>query len=292
MYPLKFRLLHVCFALAAWFGAQSTVKGQAETLNWDLEDREDATCLYGEITVLDSAPGMSYCAVSFDHGYTCIQHLLEKDVHTTVFTILNTSPQLKAKIVKHGPSVKPAHPEAEAGEVHVNLDTSWRQGKTFQFFLQKQPGAQPKTTDTSFYVTDHTSGKWRLVGTINAPNGPEHEQEAFNGIASSIEHYGGETNAKKAKIVLYDIWVGHTIEGMRNLTQSAGNANGGKGTWGQLHDQFFIAEGGAKELTAAFAKWESKYGKPMMGKDGDELPRTHDKPIPPEVVKELKSLVH
>ena len=292
MRPLKIQLLHGIAALLAWMGGQTGATAGAESLNWDLEDREDATCLYGELTVLDTFQGMSYCAVSFDHGYTCIQHLLDKDIHTAVFSIANTSPLLKARIVKHGPSVKPAHVEGQSEEAHINLDASWKLGKTFRFFLSKQPGTQSKTTDTSFYVADHTSGKWRLVGAINAPNGSEHEQETFGGISSSIEHYGGEANAKKAKIVLYDLWVGHTIDGMRHLTQSSGESNGGQGAWGQLHDQYFLAEGGTKDLNAAFSKLESKYGKPVFGKDGGELPHTADKPMPPEVAKELKNLEH
>jgi hypothetical protein len=287
---LKIQLLLCIAALMAWIGGKTAVTAGAESLNWDLEDREDSTCIYGEVTVFDTVQGMSYCAVNFDHGYVCIQHLQEKDVHTAIFSIANTSAQLKAKIVKHGPSVKPAHVEGESEEVHLNLDSSWKLGKTFQFFLQKQPGAQAKTTDTSFYVADHTSGKWRLVGTINAANGPEHEQEVFGGISSWIENNGGEANAKKAKVVLYDLWVGHTIDGMRHLTQSGGESNGAKEAWGQLHDQYFLAEGGEKELSAAFSKLESKYGKPVFGKDGNELPHTPEKPVPPEVIKELKNL--
>ena len=292
MRPMKIHLFLYFAALMSWIGGKTSATAGAESLNWNLEDREDATCIYGEVTVLDTFQGMSYCAVSFDHGYVCIQHLLEKDVHTTAFSIANTSPQLKAKIVKHGPSVKPAHPEGESEEVHINLDASWKLGKTFQFFLQKQPGTQQKTTDTSFYVADHTTGKWRLVGTINAPNGPEHEQEAFGSISSWTENNGGEVNGKKAKIVLYDLWTGHTIDGMRHLTQSGGESNAGMGAWGQLHDQFFIAEGSKKELDAEFAKLGSKYGKPVLGEDGEKLPHTPDKPMPAEVIKELKSLAH
>lgn len=279
-------------ALTVWIGAQTCVRAGTEALNWELEDQEDATCLYGEVTVLDTAQGMSYYAVNFNHGYVGIQHLQEQDVHTTLFSIVNTSPQSKAKILKHGPSVKPGRAEGESDGVHMNLDASWKVGKISQFFLRKQPGSQPKTTDTSFYVADHSSGKWRHVGTINALNGPEHEQETFGGISSLIENYGGEANVKKAKIVLFDLWLGTNLDGMRHITLSGGESGGGTGCWGQLHDQYFIAEGGLKELNAAFTKLESKYGKPVFGKDGEELPHVTYKSMPAELIKELKNLPH
>jgi hypothetical protein len=79
---------------------------------------------------------------------------------------------------------------------------------------------------------------------------------------------------------------------MKRLTRSGGESGGGSGGWGQLHDHFFVAEGGKTELKAAFAKLEKDYGKPVYGTDkgGKELPPIADKPLPPKLIKELEQL--
>ena len=36
---------------------------------------------------------------------------------------------------------------------------------------------------------------------------------------------------------------------------------GGDGKWGQMHDAYFLAEGDPDKLNAAFAGWETDFGK-------------------------------
>src|SRR5262245_55373952 len=53
--------------------------GQASHLWWDLGDQRQATCLYGEITVLATYPCMYYCGANWHPGepaggYCGIQH--------------------------------------------------------------------------------------------------------------------------------------------------------------------------------------------------------------------------
>ena len=65
---------------------------------------------------------------------------------------------------------------------------------------------------------------------------------------------------------------------MKCLTQAQGD-----GTWGQLHDAYFLAEGDSQELTALFAKLQKQYGKPEFGQEGKPLDPISDKPIPAKV---------
>ena len=283
--------VYCAMALALWFSAGERAPAATESLNWQIDDKTKTTdtCLYGEITVLATIQGIYYCAADFDHGYTGIQHL-DKNLHTALFSIWDTSPKLKAIVTAHDPKVRVERFGGEGEGSHANLDGSWKLGETYKFFLRKRPGKQPKTTDTRFYVV--SAGKWRHVATINAANGPKHEQEVFGCFPSWIENIGGTAPLKKPKIVLYDLWLGPSVAEMKRLTRAGGNS--GDGAWGQLHDHFFVAEGGKAELKAAFAKLEKDYGKPVYGKDkgGKELPPISDKPLPAKLIEELKYLPH
>jgi hypothetical protein len=64
---------------------------------------------------------------------------------------------------------------------------------------------------------------------------------------------------------------------------------GGDGTWGQLHDAYFLAEGDTAELNAVFASVEPKFGKPIFGNQGSKLAPIGDKPVPASVLKALRN---
>ena len=71
---------------------------QAQHLWWNLEGQKDATCLYGEITVLATAPHIYYCGANWHPGepaggYCGIQHNSETE-RRTIFSIWDTSPEL------------------------------------------------------------------------------------------------------------------------------------------------------------------------------------------------------
>jgi hypothetical protein len=257
-------------------GVQVQTRAATEALDWNT-GRRQATCLYGEITVLATIQGMYYCGAQFNQGYTGIQHL-GHNLHTALFSLWDTSPKLRAKITESDPKSRPGSFSGEGTGAHVNLDGSWTAGKIYKFFLQKQPGRQPNTTDTSFYVIDVSGGEWRHVATINTPNGPKHVGEAFGGVSSWIENIGGGANFATPKIVLYDLWLGTNIHEMKRLTRSGGES--GSGRWGQLHGQYFLAEGSRANLDAAFARLKRAYGKPVFGMDGKELSPLPDKPLP------------
>jgi hypothetical protein len=72
---------------------------------------------------------------------------------------------------------------------------------------------------------------------------------------------------------------------MKCLTEAQGD-----GVWGQLHDAYFLAEGGSQELNTLYAKLKQQYGEPVFGGKGKTLAPISDKPIPAAVVRQLKAL--
>ena len=147
---------------------------QAQHLWWDLEGQKDATCLYGEITVLATNPCIYYCGANWHPGepaggYCGIQHNSEKE-RRTIFSIWDTSPDLHPKVT--AADLRTLHNrfggEGEGGHTHMLWD--WKVGDTFQFFVQKVPGTGD-TTDARYYVFDRTTKKWLHSATIQSPNG-------------------------------------------------------------------------------------------------------------------------
>jgi hypothetical protein len=77
---------------------------QAQHLWWNLEGQKDATCLYGEITVLATHPCIYYCGANWHPGepaggYCGIQHNSETE-RRTIFSIWDTNPTLHPKVTE------------------------------------------------------------------------------------------------------------------------------------------------------------------------------------------------
>src|SRR5262249_11528064 len=87
------------------------------------------------------------------------------------------------------------------------------------------------------------------------------------------------------KIALYRLWLGTDIEKLKCLTRASGD-----GTWGQLDGAYFLAEGDAKNLEAAFGKLKDKYGEPVFGRKGKKLSPIREKPMSEELRNKLKDL--
>ena len=68
-----------------------------------------------------------------------------------------------------------------------------------------------------------------------------------------------------------------------------GDGQGG-GTWGQLHDDYFLAEGDMEALKTMLAGKEKEYGKAVFAEKGKTLDPISDKPIPAETITALKNL--
>ena len=76
----------------------------AQHLWWDLEGQRDATCVYGEITVLATHPGIYYCGINWHPGepaggYCGIQHNGPKEKRT-IFSIWDTTTDLHPKVTR------------------------------------------------------------------------------------------------------------------------------------------------------------------------------------------------
>jgi hypothetical protein len=83
------------FCLTAAMALTFSANVQAQQLWWDLQGQNDATCLYGEITVLATHPGIYYCGANWHPGepaggYCGIQHIGPQE-RQTIFSIWDTS---------------------------------------------------------------------------------------------------------------------------------------------------------------------------------------------------------
>jgi len=267
------------------------VSAQSQHLWWKLEGEKEATCLYGEITVLATQPGIYYCGANWHPGepaggYCGIQHNTARE-RRTIFSIWDTTRTLHPKVTEADPKTIFNRFGGEGEGAHTHMIWNWRLEQKFQFFVQKQPGTAPDTTDTRYYVFDHTNKKWLHSATITSPNGGNKSVSTIGGgLNSFLENFEGK-DRDTPKLALYRLWVGKNISSMKFLTHS-----GGDGIWGQLHDSYFLAEGGQEELNAVFAKLERNYGKPVFGRKGDKLEPIPDMPVPPKVAEALPHLPH
>jgi hypothetical protein len=262
---------------------------QAQHLWWNCEGQTDATCLYGEIAVLATNPGVYYCGANWHPGepaggYCGIQHNGQKE-RRTIFSVWDTSPELHPRVTAADPNTIFNRFGGEGTGSHTHMLWDWRVGDTFQFFVQKQPGKESDTTDTRYYVYDRGRQKWLHSATINSPNGGKKSVATIGGgLNSFLENFTGKDRAAP-KLALYRLWLGPSVEEMKCLTQAKGD-----GTWGGLGDAYFLAEGDAAQISAVMAGLEKEYGKPAFGGDGRTVRPTPDKPVPAKVIEALTSL--
>ena len=158
---------------------------QAQHLWWDLEGQNDATCLYGTITVLATHRNIYYCGANWHPGgaaggYCGIQHNSDKE-RRTIFSIWDTSPQLHPKATVADPETQTGRFGGEGEGEHTHMAWPWNVGETVQFFLQKQNTADSKSTDARYYVYDRGAKRWRHVSTIRSPIGGQKCVETVGG---------------------------------------------------------------------------------------------------------------
>ena len=158
----------------------------------------------------------------------------------------------------------------------------WKIGDTFQFFVHKQHG-EGDTTDARYYIYDRKQKKWLHSATINNPNGGKKCVATIGGgLNSFLENFAGRDRTVP-KLALYRLWLGSSVDKMKCLTRAQGD-----GTWGQLHDAYFLAEGDKGRLATIFRELEKEYGQPVMG--GKKLKPISDKAVPATVIEALKAL--
>lgn len=266
---------------------------QAQHLWWDTDGLKDATCLYGEITVLATHPEIYYCGANWHPGepaggYCGIQHNGPEE-RRTIFSIWDTSPELHPRVTEADTETVHDRFGGEGEGSHTHMLWDWRAGETFRFFLRKQPGAAPGTTDARYYIYDRRANRWRHSATISAPNGDPKSRASVatvggGKIASFLENFGGK-DQNVPKLALYRLWLGNSVDSLRCLTRARGD-----GSWGQLHDAYFLAEGDSGRLEALFGELRKQYGEAVFGEKGKILEPITDRHLSAEIISELRAL--
>lgn len=266
-------------------------RANAQHLWWDTKGLKEATCLYGEITVLATHEAIYYCGANWHPGepaggYCGIQHNGPKE-RRTIFSIWDTSPELRPKVTEADPKTVFNHFGGEGEGSHTHMVWNWQIGETFRFFVEKRPGVAQGTTDARYYAYDPGLKKWRHVATISSPHevgrdGGSVATIGGGGLGSFLENFSG-MDRDAPKLALYRLWLGTDVQGLKCLTRARGD-----GIWGQQHDCYFLAEG--KNLDDVFSKLKPKYGGPLYGEEGGTLAPISNVALPKDVIKQLKSL--
>lgn len=265
---------------------------EAQHLWWNTDRIDDATCLYGEITVLATHPGIYYCGANWHPGepaggYCGIQHNASQE-RRTIFSIWDTSPKLLPKVTEADAETIFNRFGGEGEGAHTHMLWKWRAGEPFQFFVEKQRGETPNTTATRYYFYDDGTKKWRHSATILSPNGDDKSAQsvatiAGGGLASFLENFTGK-DRDVPKLALYRLWLGTRADNLKCLTQAKGD-----GKWGQLHDAYFLAEGDDQKLARLFDKLRTRYGAPTFGIQA-KLGPISDRSVPMHTVEALGKL--
>lgn len=268
-------------------------RADAQHLWWDVKGHEDATCLYGEITVLATHDGIYYCGANWHPGepaggYCGIQHNTPGE-RRTIFSIWDTSPKLHPLVTEAEPKTIFNRFGGEGEGAHTHAILGWQVGETFRFFVEKRSAREAGTTDAAYYFYDREREIWRHSATITSPNGDKHCAKSVahiggGGLASFLENFTGH-DLEQPKLALYRLWLGKDASDLKCLTRARGD-----GTWGQLHDAYFLAEGDPKQRQAVFDRLEKRYGKPVLGEAGKKLEPVSDKPLPAGMVAALRNL--
>ena len=263
---------------------------QAQHLWWNLDHQNNATCLYGEVTVLATYPAIYYCGANWHPGeaaggYCGIQDNSLKE-RRTIFSVWDTSPTLHPKITQTDQKTVTSRFTNEGEGAHTHMLWKWKVEQTFQFFVQKTPGRERGTTDASYYIFDRESKRWLHSATINSPNdGKGSVSTIGGGLNSFLENFEGKDTAVP-RLALYRLWLGPNIDSMHCLTRA-----GGDGMWGTLDDDYFLATGDRAKLDGVLSQLKSKYGESVFGGKGIKIVPISDKSVPAQVIEALKKAI-
>lgn len=281
--------LAISFLIATWILSHAAF---AQHLWWDTKGLDEATCLYGEITVLATNSNTYYCGANWHPGeaaggYCGIQHNRGEEKRT-ICSVWDTSKELHPKVIEADEKTILNRFGGEGEGAHTHRLCDWQLGQTFRFFVSKEKGAEKDTTDLRYSIYDPATKKWIPCATISSPNGDEKSARSVallgGGLVSFLENFSGKQR-EVPKLALYRLWLGKSVKELKCLTRAEGD-----GKWGRLHDAFFLAEGGEKELEAVFASLKEGYGDPVVAKQGQPIEPISDRPLSKEQIAELEAL--
>lgn len=270
-----------------------TAPAQAQHLWWDTEKLSGATCVYGEITVLATHHAIYYCGANWHPGepaggYCGIQHNGPSE-RRTIFSLWDTTALLHPKVTAADPKTIFNRFGGEGEGAHTHMNWNWQPAELFQFYVHKQAGMSPGTTDARYCIFDRASKKWRHSATITSPNGDAKSEASVatiggGGLASFLENFSGK-DRDLPKLALYRLWLGTKPDDLKPLTRAQGD-----GAWGQLDDCYFLAEGSSQALDALFDQLKPQHGAPIHGQKGSKLDPISARPLSVELKKQLESL--
>jgi hypothetical protein len=248
-------------------------------------------CIYGEITVLATAPTTYYCGCNWwpsatAGGYTGIQDL-DGNKHPMIFSIWDTSKTLQAKAIdRDDPRAQLTRFGGEGEGAKTMLDNNWGIGKTYHYFVIKRQDANGNNTLASAYFFDDQQDKWVYEATISSPNNGENSVKGFGGMLNSfVENYGGQL-PNAARLALYRLWVGNSPADLTCVTQASG-----KGSWGVLNDSFFIGSGDPATL-ANLVKTDQIGDTPGTFGPANDTMTIGNHPMRTDIIHTLQRLLH
>jgi hypothetical protein len=252
---------------------------------------DDATCLYGEITVLATQPTIYYCGANWHPGepaggYCGIQHNSDTE-RRSIFSIWDTSKELHPTVTFASPDTQHGRFGGEGEGGHTHLVWNWKVGETFQFYVRKHPGQVPNSTDTDYYIFDRQKHGWLHSASISSPNGDAKSVATIGGgIASFLENFSGQHRAD-AKLALYNLWLGHKASDLERLTVAHGD-----GLWGQMGNAYYLAEGSPENLKRVFDQAVPQWGNLRDGTLAPKLNPLKPKRLSKQLLRALESLAN
>ena len=256
---------------------------------WDIKDHPNATCLYGQITVLATHENIYFCGANWHPGepaggYCGIQHNGGEE-RRTIFSIWDTTAKLHPEVTAKDARTQANRFGGEGEGGHTHMLWPWKIRQTFEFFVQKLPGAKADMTDARYFVFDAEKKTWMHSATITSPNGGEKAVATIGGgLNSFLENFSGK-DKEAPKLATYRLWLGGSVGTMKPLTRASGD-----GKWGVLHDAYFLAEGDDVRLQDVFATVQDDYGKPVFAVKGKKLEPLSELPVAAEVIKALEKI--
>src|SRR5579884_474994 len=247
------------------------------------------TCLYGEIEVLATGSTIYYCGCNWwpgnpAGGYTGIQDA-GHGRHLVIFSIWDTSPTLPAKTVNAESRTRFNRFGGEGEGAHTHLDYNWKLGKTYRYYVTKQPDATGANTLTRMYFYDEGMRKWVHEATISSPNDGHDSVPTFGGMLNAfLENWSGQERAIP-KLALYRLWIGDSPADMVNVIEASGDGN-----WGVLNDTFFLAEGDNDALGPIFEKARKPGSQFIRGLASHSILTIYGRRLPASVMHALEKL--